>query len=404
MEVVNLAMPPLLYLGPEDVEQLLPMAECIGVMERALRDLALGAAVLPLRTVVRLEGCNGLLGVMPGQVQVPAGAGSAGAAGAAGAVGAAMAAGAEGHGAPASPPGMRGSTADPVTAATVASAPGAPGAPSVAGVKVVSIFPENRLRGDESHFGVVLLFETETGRPIAHLDAASITAIRTAAVSAVATRLLARDDAGDLALLGAGVQARTHLAALREVRPLRRVRVWSRRPQSAARFAAEEGARHGLAVEAVPSAAAAVAGADLVCTVTSSHQPVLNGEWLQPGAHVNAVGASLASARELDSAAVARARLFVDRRESAVNESGDYLVPLREGLIAEDHIRGELGDLLLGRLAGRRSPAEITLFKSLGLAVEDLAAGYHVYRQALARGRGIRLDAGDAGEPADRGR
>jgi alanine dehydrogenase len=401
MEVVNLAMPPLLYLGPEDVEQLLPMAECIGVMERALRDLALGAAVLPLRTVVRLEGCNGLLGVMPGQVQVPAAAGSAGAA---------MAAGAAGHGAPASPPGMRDSTADPVTAATVASAPsaasapGAPGAPSVAGVKVVSIFPDNRLRGDESHFGVVLLFETETGRPIAHLDAAAITAIRTAAVSAVATRLLARDDAGDLALLGAGVQARTHLAALREVRPLRRVRVWSRRPQSAARFAAEQGARHGLAVEAVPSAAAAVAGADLVCTVTSSHQPVLAGEWLQPGAHVNAVGASLASARELDSAAVARARLFVDRRESAVNESGDYLVPLREGLIAEDHIRGELGDLLLGRLAGRRSPAEITLFKSLGLAVEDLAAGHHVYRQALARGRGIRLDAGDAGEPADRGR
>jgi alanine dehydrogenase len=347
-------MTPLLYLGPEDVERLLPMSECIDVMERALRDLALGAAVLPLRTVMRLEGRPGLLGVMPGQVSVPPAAGAA------------------------ALPG------------------GEAAAETIAGLKVVSIFPENRLRGDESHFGMVLLFETGTGRPIAHLDAASITAIRTAAVSAVATRLLARDDAGDLALLGAGVQARTHLAALREVRALRRVRVWSRRPESATRFAAEQGARYGLPVEAAPSAAAAVAGADLVCTVTSSHQPVLAGEWLQPGAHVNAVGASLASARELDSAAVARARLFVDRRESTVNESGDYLVPLREGLIAEDHIQGEIGDLLIGRLTGRRSASEITLFKSLGLAVEDLAAAHHVYRQAVAQGRGIRLDAAAA--------
>jgi alanine dehydrogenase len=342
---------PLLYLGAEEVEQLLPMGECIGVMERALRGLALGTAVLPLRMVVRLEGRPGLLGVMPGQVQVPGTGGGA---------------------------GVQDGEAPP---------------DSVAGVKVVSIFPENRLRGDESHFGVVLLFETETGRPIAHLDAASITAIRTAAVSAVATRLLAREDAGDLALLGAGVQARTHLAALREVRPLRRVRVWSRRPESAERFAAEQGPRHGLAIETAPSAAAAVAGADLVCTVTSSHQPVLAGEWLAPGAHVNAVGASLATARELDSAAVARARLFVDRRESAVHESGDYLVPLREGLIGEEHIQGEIGDLLLGRVAGRRSAAEITLFKSLGLAVEDLAAAHHVYGRALAEGRGLRLEA-----------
>ncbi len=335
-------LPPLLYLGSEEVERLLPMGECIALMEQALRDLALGAAVQPLRSVMRLDGRPGLLGVMPGQIQLPADARPSG---------------------------------------------------SVAGVKVVSIFPGNRERGDESHFGAVLLFETETGRPIAHLDAAAITAIRTAAVSAVATRLLAREDAGELALLGAGVQARSHLAALREVRELRRVRVWSRRPESAQRFAAEEGARHRLPVEAAPSAAAAVAGADLVCTVTASREPVLAGEWLSPGVHVNAVGSSVASARELDSAAVARSRLFVDRRESTINESGDFLFPLREGVIAEDHIQGEIGDLLLGRLAGRRSASEITLFKSLGLAVEDLAAAHHVYRQAVAQGRGIRLDA-----------
>jgi ornithine cyclodeaminase len=347
--------PPLLYLGSHDVEQLLPMGECIAVMEGALRELARGAGVQPLRTVMRLEGVTGLLGLMPGQISLaPEGA------------------------------------ADEAGAA--ASSDGAAG--SVAGIKVVSIFPGNRERGEESHFGAVLLFETDTGRPIAHLDAASLTAIRTAAVSALATRLLAREDAGDLALLGAGVQARTHLEALREVRQLRRVRVWSRRPESANRFAAAESARHGLTVEAVDSAEAAVAGADLICTVTSSREPVLAGAWLAAGAHVNAVGSSLAATRELDSAAVARARLFVDRRESTINESGDFLFPLREGAIHDNHIQGEIGDLLLGRLAGRRSADDVTLFKSLGLAVEDLAAAHHVYRKALALGRGVRLDGG----------
>jgi alanine dehydrogenase len=341
----------LLYLGPADVEQLLPVGECIALMEGVLRDLARGVGVQPLRTVVRLDGVPGLLGLMPGQIAVP-------------------------------PPDPK-----PEMDAEAASAPG-----SVAGIKVVTLFPGNRERGEESHLGAVLLFETRLGRPIAHLDAAAVTAIRTAAVSAVATRALARADAGDLALLGAGVQARTHLAALREVRGLRRVRVWSRRPESARRFAAEESARHGLAVEAVATAEAAVRGADLVCTVTAAREPVLAAEWLAAGAHVNAVGACAPAARELDSAAVAGARLFVDRRESALNESGDFLIPLREGAITAEHIQGELGDLLLGRAAGRQAASEITLFKSLGLAVEDLAAAHHVYRQALGQGRGQRLE------------
>ena len=362
--------PPLLYLGSHDVEQLLPMGECIAVMEGALRELARGAGVQPLRTVMRLEGVTGLLGLMPGQISL-APEGAADEAG-----------------------GGRPRGADARSWGAAASSDGAAG--SVAGIKVVSIFPGNRERGEESHFGAVLLFETDTGRPIAHLDAASLTAIRTAAVSALATRLLAREDAGDLALLGAGVQARTHLAALREVRQLRRVRVWSRRPESANRFSVAEGARHGLTVEAVDSAEAAVAGADLICTVTSSREPVLAGAWLAAGAHVNAVGSSLAATRELDSAAVARARLFVDRRESTINESGDFLFPLREGAIHDHHILGEIGDLLLGRLAGRRSADDVTLFKSLGLAVEDLAAAHHVYRKALALGRGVRLDGGTA--------
>jgi alanine dehydrogenase len=370
------SLPPLLYLGSDEVERLLPMGECIALMEEVLRDLARGVGVQPLRSVMRLDGVPGLLGIMPGQI-VAAGLGSAGQP-------------------PARAAGSAGGGAAKIAEVGAGGALSGGAPVSVAGLKVVSIFPGNRERGDESHFGAVLLFETETGRPIAYLDAAAITAIRTAAVSAVATRLLARADAGELALLGAGVQARSHLAALREVRELRRVRVWSRRPESARSFAAEQSARHRLPVEAAPSAAAAVAGADLVCTVTASHQPVLAGEWLSPGVHVNAVGASHAAARELDSAAVARARLFVDRRESTINEAGDFLVPLREGVIAEDHIQGEIGDLLIGRLTGRRSASEITLFKSLGLAVEDLAAAHHVYRQAVAQGRGIRLDAAAA--------
>lgn len=330
----------MLYLGAAEIAALLPMAECIEVMERTLRALARGEGVQPLRSVVRLSGVappGGLLGLMPGQI------GDAG---------------------------------------------------GIAGIKVVTLFPGNRLRGEETHLGAVLLFDTEVGRPLAHLDAAAVTAIRTAAVTAVATRALARQEAGDLALLGAGVQARTHLEALGAVRRLRRVRVWSRRPESARRFAEAAGAPHGVAIEAMEGAAAAVEGADLVCTVSAAREPVLAGAWLAAGAHVNAVGACVPAARELDSAAVERARLFVDRRESALHESGDFLVPLREGAIGEDHIAGELGDVLEGRVAGRRAAesGEITLFKSLGLAVEDLAASLHVYRRALEEGRGVRLE------------
>jgi ornithine cyclodeaminase len=245
--------------------------------------------------------------------------------------------------------------------------------------------PGNHAHGEESHQGIVLLFEQERGRPLAVLDATAVTAIRTAAASAVATRALARTEAGDLAILGSGTQARSHLDAMRAVRTLRRVRVWSRNPESARRFAEEEGERLGLAVEPMASAREAVEGADLICTVTAATNPVLEGGWISPGAHVNAVGACTPKARELDSAAVARARLFVDRRESALAEAGDFLLARSEGAVADDHILGELGDLLEGKIPGRRSAEEITLFKSLGIAVEDLAAGRHVYRKAVAR-------------------
>jgi len=239
-----------------------------------------------------------------------------------------------------------------------------------------------------------MLFETEHGRLLAIVDASQITAIRTAATSAVATRLLAREEASDLALLGSGVQARTHLEAMLLARPIKRVRVWSRDPDHARHFAERESQRRGIKVEPMGTAQAAVAEADMICTTTAAREPVLLGEWIAPGAHVNAVGSSVAFTRELDTAAVVKARMFVDRRESTINEAGDFLFPKKEGAIGDDHIQGEIGEILLGQIAGRTSPDEITLFKSLGLAVEDLAAAHHIYLKALEKGLGMAVELG----------
>lgn len=315
----------LLLLDAADVARLLPMAACIEAMSDALLATARGEVTLPLRQVVLLSGGRGALASMP----------------------------------------------------AVAPALGM-------AVKVITVLPDNHGSDYPSHQGAVLLFGHEHGDLQAVVDASELTAIRTAAVSGVATRLLARQDASDLGLLGSGVQARTHLAAMRAVRTLERVRVWSPSRAHREAFADREAARHGIQVEPVGSAEAAIRGADLVCTVTAATDPVLRGEWLRPGAHVNAVGASLPSARELDTEAVRRARLFVDRRESAVHESGDYLIPLREGAIGEDHIVGELGEVLLGTAAGRGGADEITLFKSLGIAIEDLAAARLLVDRAQA--------------------
>jgi ornithine cyclodeaminase len=227
------------------------------------------------------------------------------------------------------------------------------------------------------------------------MDASSITAIRTAAVSAVATRALARPDSAELAILGSAVQARTHIESIRLVRPIRRVRVWSRSREHALAFADAARKRHAdLRIDTFDSAHEAVDGADIVCTTTASREPVLSGEWLAKGTHINAVGASAASARELDSSAVARSRFFVDRRESALNESGDFLLAKRDGLIGDEHILAEVGEVLIGRHSGRQSRDDITLFKSLGLAIEDLASAHHIYERAMREGAGVRVELG----------
>ena len=330
-------------LAAADVERLLPMGECIEVMASAFEALARGRTQQPLRTVLRLPQERGAFAAMPAQLD----------------------------------------------------------APNAFGLKVISVMPGNEGTRWDSHQGAVLLFEPQHGTLVAIMDASAVTGIRTAAVSALATRLLARPDAGDLALLGSGVQARTHLAAMGAVRTLRRVRVWSRSARNARAFA--QWAAQNVTCPVIPAASGreAVTDADLICTVTSSGEPVLCGEWIAPGAHLNAVGASLPEARELDTAAVAGARLYVDRRESAQSEAGDFLIPLREGAIPLDHIVAELGEVVAGLAPGRRSGDEVTLFKSLGLAIEDVAAAHHVHAAAVREDVGLSVRLG--GERAANG-
>ena len=208
----------------------------------------------------------------------------------------------------------------------------------------------------------------------------------------LATRLLARPDAGDLALLGAGEQARSHLEAMLTVRALRRVRVWARDQNKAAHFAHEQGERHEIAIETAPTVRAAVAGADIICTTTKAREPILMGEWLTPGAHLNVVGSSIAAAAEIDTLAVVKARFFVDFRDSTVHEGGEYLRALRSGAITPEHILGEIGEVANGSKIGRNSPSEVTLYKSLGIAPQDLASAHHVLQKARAGGVGQIID------------
>jgi len=315
----------ILILNHAEVARLLPMSECVEVMAEALAALSAGQMHQPLRMVVRPPEAAGLMGLMPAYRA---------------------------------------------------------GDQAIYGLKAVCVFPGNTALGKDAHQGSVMLFSGASGELLALLNASAITAIRTGAVSAVATQLLAREDAGELAIVGAGVQARSHLAAIACVRPIRRVRVASRVAEHARAFAADQGPQYRFPIEPAASAEAAVRGAEIIVTATTAAEPIIQRDWIAPGAHINAVGSSIPTTRELDTATIAAARLFVDRRESTLNEAGDYLFAMREGAIGPDHIRAELGELLLGTQAGRTSPDEITLFKSLGLAVEDLAAAEYVYRKA----------------------
>lgn len=296
-------------------------AECIEVMENALRVFDRGDVAQPLRSVIHIPDGSGSLYTMPAFVATP-------------------------------------------RALTV---------------KLITIFHGNEARSLPTHQGLVIVFDPVTGAPALLLDAATLTAIRTAAVSAVATRALARPDSATLAVLGTGVQARSHIAALRLIRPLRRIRIWGRSGERAALLASDI-ADDDLDVAVCTDAAGAVAEADIVCTVTSAREPVLRGEWLRPGTHVNAIGASTSATREVDTAAVAMSRIFVDSIDAALTEAGDLLIPLKEH--ATDAAQWTpIGAVLNGAGSGRVHDDDVTLFKSVGLAVEDAAAAAFIARR-----------------------
>ena len=304
-----------LVFSEHDVRELLPMDECIDAMADILRALARGELHQPLRAMTRPAGSESLIGLMPAH---------------------------------------RGG-ADPVWS-----------------LKEIVVTPDNPTRGLDPHQGAVLLHDGETGELRAIMNAAPITEIRTAAVSAVATRALARPDARVVAILGGGVQARSHVSAMRAVLPDAELRTWQRRDGETPQEALD--------------------GADVVCTCTSAREPIVRREWLAEGAHVNAVGSSIRTTRELDTRTVVDARLFVDRRESTLNESGDYLIAAEEGAIGPDHILAELGEVLVGLHPGRTADDELTVFKSLGIAVEDLAAAELVVANARHRGFGREVE------------
>jgi ornithine cyclodeaminase/alanine dehydrogenase-like protein (mu-crystallin family) len=328
-------MSKLLIAGEEEIERLLPMSACIAAMESALSALARGEVHQPLRQIVRASGAEGMLGLMPAYLG---------------------------------------------------------GSRPFYGLKEVCVFPANPKKGLDTHLGAVLLHDGTNGQLLAVMNASTITAIRTAAVSALATRLLAREDASVLAIIGAGVQARSHLRAIPLVRPIREVRIHSRSVERVAEMMNDAADVDVELITYASSVEEAVDGADVIVTATSSREPVLEHGWVSPGSHINAVGSSISSARELSGKTMASGSLFVDRRESTVNESGDYLMALAEGAIRDDHIRGEIGEILIGKATGRSSSSEITIFKSLGLAVEDLGAAITIFEAAKSARAGTWIE------------
>ena len=318
-----------LVLSEHDVRSVLDMEPCVEAMEQVLMALARGEVFQPLRSIARPPGAPGLIGLMPAYRA---------------------------------------------------------GEPATYALKEIVVTPDNPTRGLDAHQGAVLLHDGETGQLVAVLNASPVTEIRTAAVSAVATRALARADAERVAILGAGVQARAHVHAMRAVLDDPEIRIWARNPDAAEQLAIEVGAIVS------PSPDAALFGAEVVCTTTSAREPIVEHRWLSPGVHINAVGSSMPTARELDTETVAASSLFVDRRESTLNESGDYLIALAEGAIGPDHIKAELGEVLAGMHPGREREEELTLFKSLGVAVEDLAAAELVVSRARDQGLGREVE------------
>jgi ornithine cyclodeaminase/alanine dehydrogenase-like protein (mu-crystallin family) len=260
--------------------------------------------------------------------------------------------------------------------------PGAMGASAPFGAKLISIFPENFALGKQSHQGLIILFDPETGAPGCVVHAGEITAIRTAAASAVATDALARTEARRMAILGYGEQAATHAQAISKVRDLESITIWGRSPERARALAARLQTELGIPCAAPASVNEAVAEADIVCTVTSAAEPILQGAWVRPGTHLNLIGSSHAGPVEVDNDLVVRSRFIADSREGVLAQGAEFLRAKSAGLIGDDHIVAEIGQVLAGEIKGRRSAEEITIYKSLGHVVQDLATAWALYSQA----------------------
>ena len=265
-----------------------------------------------------------------------------------------------------------------------------PGATAdVVGAKLITVFPGNAARGVQSHQGLLTLFAPRSGAPVAVIHAGEVTAIRTAAATAAATEVLARPDARRLAILGAGEQAHAHALAIAQARPLDEIRLWGRSLDKAQALALSLRAELGLTVTACATVPQAVQGADIICTVSAAHDPILTGDMIGDGVHINLVGSSRAGPREVDDAVVVRGRLFADHKEGVLRQGAEVLHAKAAGLIGDDHVLGEIGAVMAGTLAGRRSAAEVTLYKSLGSIVQDLASGWYIYGRAREIGAGV---------------
>jgi len=312
-----------LFVNKEKIASLLPMDECIEVMEKMFRSLAAGECLQPLRNIMRLPDGSGILGMMPGHA----------------------------------------------------------GKLGVIGIKVISVFHANKEAGFPSHQGIVMLFDAKNGQPLMLFDALEITAIRTAAASAVATKLLSRKDSSTLAIIGSGEQAKRHIEAMLVVRNIKHINLWSRTENNAKHLVNELSAEYNIPIHTKKNVQQAIEHADIICTVTASKEPVVMGDWIAAGTHINAVGSSTALSRELDTATIVKSKLFTDRYESLFNEAGDFLIPKKEGAVTDEHVKGEIGEVLSGTKKGRENDKEITVFKSLGIAAEDIFSAYHIYEK-----------------------
>ncbi|MBC7222897.1 MAG: ornithine cyclodeaminase family protein [Anaerolineae bacterium] len=324
-----------LLLTREDIQTLLTMDEAIQAVEEGFRQHALGKVTMPLRTAITIPEHHGLDLIMPAYV------------------------GGEGGG---------------------------------LGLKVVSVYPDNpRQHNLPTILATVLLQDPRTGDLLAIMDGTYLTAMRTGAAGGVAARYLARPDARRAGIFGAGVQARTQLEALCRVRPIEEAWVYDPMQEHATRFAEEMSQRLGIPVHVAREPRQAVEGMDVIVTATTSRTPVFDGAWVAPGTHVTGVGSHTPDGRELDSTLIQRARVVVDERGAALSEAGDLIIPLQEGLIREDHIAAELGEVVAGLRVGRETPEQVTVFKSVGLALQDIAAATRVYQMARAKGVGMEV-------------